>query len=57
MYIVRISCADSERFVIGGSNTGNVFFFFLVEKSFLVEKRGSKYHYKRAIFGKPAKHH
>ena len=33
------------------------FFFFLGGGGLLVEKKGFKYHYKRAIFGTPAKRH
>ena len=44
------SCADSESFIRGGP-TLTTFFLF----SFLVNKGGSKYNYKRAIIGPPAK--
>ena len=55
-----MSCADPENFARGGPTLTTfsfllfVFFVFFV---FLSGFGGSKYHYKRAIIGPPAKRH
>ena len=45
------SCADPESFVRGGPTLTTFHFFSLMREE------GSRYHYKRAINGPPAKHH
>ena len=46
----RCACADPESFVRGGPTLTT---FILVDEG----EKGSKYHYKRAIIGSPAKRH
>ena len=49
-------CTDPESFVKGGPTltTFCLFFFFFCTDEV---RGGSKYHYKQAIIGPPAKHH